>query len=353
MELIGIAGIPSHKHRGWQVRFAIAASLMLLSGCGPGLVFNSSNFMSPDEMLARASHVFVGVIQKHEFESWPFFRLRTLGADPFDAKYWRILRREVRVEMVLRGVEPRKVINIYEIAWTGGATGDWNSTQDGERALFLVRVENGRYHIVRDWWRCIFPVTSGPHSHLPLDGSHPLWERIALMNWWIEHSNEATQNPYPHFRNNDPGNVLGLWRTVKIERGLARHPSGSVRVLACQALVALSGWGQDECWETLSEQDRTYLTDYYHYRDFANEVVAGRQNLQKLDASWWWTRFTSRDERRLLTTVSNPKRRAELCQMYEHEYPGDRDTGCPANRPPPATIVGERGDLPLVGPWPR
>src|ERR1017187_567231 len=143
MELIGIAGIPSHKHRGWQVRFAIAASLMLLSGCGPGLVFNSSNFMSPDEMLARASHVFVGVIQKHEFESWPFFRLRTLGADPFDPKYWRILRREVRVEMVLRGVEPRKVINIYEIAGLVAQLGTGSPRRTENVRCFLSVLRTG------------------------------------------------------------------------------------------------------------------------------------------------------------------------------------------------------------------
>ncbi len=102
-------------------------------------------------MLARASHVFVGVIQKQQFDSWPFFRLRIPGDDPATAKYWKILRREVRLEMVLRGSEIRKVVDVYEISWTGSASGDWNSTDNGERALFLVRVENGHYHVVRDW----------------------------------------------------------------------------------------------------------------------------------------------------------------------------------------------------------
>ena len=79
-----------------------------------------------------------------------------------------MLRREVRVEMVLRGAEMRRVVDIYEIYWTGATSGNWSATRDGERDLFLVRVENGRYHVVRDWWRCMFPVTSGPHSRLPL-----------------------------------------------------------------------------------------------------------------------------------------------------------------------------------------
>ena len=34
-------------------------------------------------------------------------------------------------------------------------------------------------------------------------------------------------------------------------------------------------------------------------------------------------------------------------------YPADRDNGCPADQPPPATIVTEKGDVPLAGSWPR
>jgi hypothetical protein len=308
--------------------------------------------MSPDDMMARATHVFIGVIQAQQYESWPFLHLSPPGQDPVTAKCWKVLRRKVRVEMVLRGAESRGQIDIYEFSGTCGAVGDWNSTRNGERALFLVRVENGRYHVVRDWWRSIFPVTSGPHSRLPLDGSRPLWERIALMNWWMERSDHTTKISYPQFGYNDPGNALGLWRTVKIERGLLRHPSRDIRLAACGELIAMTGWGQDECWEMLSEQDRAYVWDKFHCCSAA-VVAEWRQNLQKFDASWWWASFGTRDERRLCTTVSDLKRRTELCRMYEHEYRGDRDTGCPADQPPPATIVTERGDLPLLGPWPR
>jgi hypothetical protein len=207
--------------------------------------------MTSEEKLARATVVFVGVIQAHHFDSWPLFRLNIPGEDQSNAKYWKILRREVRIETVLRGAEGRKVVDVYEIFWTGGTSGDWNSTQDGERVLFLVRVENHRYHVVRDWWRSIYPVTTGPHSRLPLDASHPLWERIALMNWWIERSDDAVRVTYPYFMYSDPAQTLSLWRTIKLERGLLRHPSARVRVQACRALLEL-GAGQDECWETLS-----------------------------------------------------------------------------------------------------
>jgi hypothetical protein len=75
--------------------------------------------------------------------------------------------------------------------------------------------------------------------------------------------------------------------------------------------------------------------------------------LEQLGPSWFWREFPTRDERRMLTAVSNRKRRAEFCALYEREYPGDRDNACPADQPPPATIVTENGDVPLVGAWPR
>lgn len=307
--------------------------------------------MSSAQMLERASLVFIGDIQKQKFESWPFFRVKIPGDDPATTKYWKVLRREVRVETVLRGIEPRKVVDVYEIFWTGGTTGDWNFTKSGERALFLVRVENRRYHVVRDWWRSIFPVTSGPHSRLPLDESHPFWERIALMNWWIERADENVR--ITDFFHNDPGGALSLWRMVKLERGLVRHPSPGVRVPACRELLGLGGWGQDECWDTLSESERAHLFDGGYRCCSATEIAATRRQLRERNASWWWPRYTERDTRRLLTAVSDRQLRADICRLYALEYSGDQDTGCPADRPPPATIVSERGDLPLVGPWPR
>jgi hypothetical protein len=45
---------------------------LLLTGCGPALVFNSSHDMTYDQMSARATHVFVGVIENQEFENWLF-----------------------------------------------------------------------------------------------------------------------------------------------------------------------------------------------------------------------------------------------------------------------------------------
>ena len=328
------------------------ALFVLINGCGPRLEFNDSPEMSTGEMLSRASHVFIGVIQKHQFESWPSFRFEVPG-EREDAKYWRVLRREVRLETVLRGAETRNVASVYEISWTYGASGDWNSTQDGERALFLLREESGHYHVVRDWWRSIFPVTTGPHTCLPLDDSRPLWERIALMNWWIERGDEDVKITSPYFRYADPGRALSLWRTVKLHRGLVRHPSPGVRVPACRELLQLAGWGQDECWEALSERDRAHLSDGGYLCCSASEVAKNRINLERLGPSWWWARFTTRDERRILTAVSNRQRRSEFCALYRREYPDDPDNGCPADQPPPATIVTDRGDVPLVGPWPH
>lgn len=307
--------------------------------------------MSSEEMLSRASHVFVGVIENQHFDYWPFFSVAIPGDDRASAKYWKVLRRRVHIETVIRGVEPRKTIDVYEIFWTGGTSGDWDSTRDGERALFLVRVENGHYHVVRDWWRSIFPITNGPHSRLPLDESKPLWERIALMNFWVERNDDAARITYPYFRNVDPGRALSLWRIVKLERGLVRHPSRNIHVPACRELLGLSGWGQDECWESLSETEKSQLRDGGYLCCASESIATTRRQLRERNATWWWEGYADRESRRLLTAVNNKELRTKICRLYTREYPGDFDTGCGADHAP-ATIVTESGDVPLVGKWP-
>jgi len=78
---------------------------------------------------------------------------------------------------------------------------------------------------------------------------------------------------YPYFRLNDPGGVLSLWRTVKLERGLVHHAAAGVRVPACRELLLLTGWGQDECWEMLSDDDKNHLHDSGYFCCSATEVA--------------------------------------------------------------------------------
>ncbi|MGC4050773.1 MAG: hypothetical protein QM757_15470 [Paludibaculum sp.] len=59
------------------------------------------------------------------------------------------------------------------------------------------------------------------------------------------------------------------------------------------------------------------------------------------------------DELRLCTTVNNRQLRTRFCRDFQRRFPLDRDNGCPANLPPPATIVTENGDVPLRGEWPK
>jgi hypothetical protein len=332
------------------VRVFLALLMLPLSGCGPGLVFNASQNMTSGEMLQRADLVFVGVIQKHRFDSWPLLWLSIPGETAFQAHYWKLLRRQVRVELLIRGDDRRKVIDVYEFFWTGGASGDWNFTRDGDRSLFLVRRENGRYHVVRDWWRSIHPVTTALRNRLPLDDSHDLWERIALMNWWVQSGSDVRIS---HLGRSDPGGALSIWRVIKLERGLARHPSPHVRVAACRELLLLGGWLQDECWDTLSEDDRSHLSDGGYFCCKAGEIAKWRAQAQRQGAQWIWRVYSSHDNRRLHTTVSDPHLRREFCRMWERDYPDDHDNGCPPHQQPPATIVTEQGDVPLIGPWPQ
>ncbi len=308
-------------------------------GCGPGLVFNQSQDMTRDQMLARADHVFVGVIENQAYETWPF-----LHVPGQETRNWRVLRRRLRVEMVLRGAEPRRSVDICEISWIRGTSGDWNSTQDGERDLFMVRIENGRYHVVRDWWRSIFPLYSGKHDRLPLDDSHPFWERIGLLSWWLGEGH-SQGSLYRH----DPGSALGLWRTAKIARGLLRNPEREMRVEGCQTLVFI-GRFQDDCWDQLSPEDRATWSD--HGVSPAERFVHADEG-HAMDQWDWAVATNDIDTMRLLTTANRPHLRREFCRLFARRFPNDHDNGCPADRPPPATIVTQDGDVPLIGAWPR
>jgi hypothetical protein len=300
--------------------------------------------MTADEMLRRSTLVFIGVIEEQKFAPEILFHWVPLpGERAANADSWRVLRRRVRIETVLRGVESRKTIDVYEIFGIGPASGDWNSTEEGERDLFLVRLENGRYRLVRDWWRSIFPIATGPHERLPLDDSHSLWERIALLNFWPQNSAWRSRFP-PHA---DPGNALGLWRTIKLERGLTRHPSQEVRAMACGSLMVVVGWGQDECWNELSASDRAAM------EELGFHPIARRVPWTAKSTEFWWSSYRSREHRQMLTAINDSRLRPEFCRLWAREYPDDHDNGCPADRPPPATIVTENGDVPLIGAWPR
>ena len=81
--------------------------------------------MSPEQMFERATHVLVGVIEKHDIERWPFLSVPGFpGMDPREQRYWRVMRRRVHVELVVKGVEPRRLIDVYEIFWTGATNGN-------------------------------------------------------------------------------------------------------------------------------------------------------------------------------------------------------------------------------------
>jgi hypothetical protein len=238
--------------------------------------------------------------------------------------------------------------------WGGGCVGgvlgwrgEWRLEFDagGGGYLFPVVVEKGRYRLVRDYWRSIWPVVSGRHSRAPLDERAPLFERLALMDG-------VRGQTVPNMGRADPERWLGWWREAKLARGLLRHPSTGVRVAGCRVLLELGGWGQDECWEQLSEMERAHLRDGGATCCFPEDIAVARRRREGREVGTEWANHPERGARRLLTTVSNRRQRAAFCGLYLKTYPGDTDHGCPAERTPPATMVTEAGDVPLAGAWP-
>ncbi len=300
-------------------------------------------------MAQRATHAFVGVIEQQEVLKWshPYVPGDRTG-------YWKLLRRRIRVENVLRGRESRDRVDIYEIFWTGGATGDWNATETGKRYVFLVRTDGGVYHVVGDWWRSVFPVSSGHHSRAPLTDATPLWERIALMMWWEQPDWDAG---FGEVFRNDPGGRFTVWRTIKLLRGLLRHPDPKLQDLGCESLLMLER-AQDECWDMIPADQRKDLNRYHNMLHPLDEWRANRTFEQRAQLEWDRMvgndryRLGNLDDLRVFTTINNTSLRTHFCDLFSARFPGDSDNGCPANQPPPATILTEDGDIPLVGPWP-
>ena len=331
-----------------MMRFLVVSAALMLTSCAR--LERNSGEMTTGQMLQQSTHVFIGVILKHEFPNRLLFRI-----SGEDAASWRVIRMKIRVEMVVRGTEPRAVIDVYEAFPTGGVTGDWNSTHDHRRYLFLVRVENGRYHVVRDFRRSIFPVHSGHHSRLPLDDSRPFWERFALLQWWVQPDRGPAfgQTMYA-----DPDWAFGMWRLAKVLRGLLRHPDSDVRLAACEDLFAFE-MAQDECWNTMTSKEQQSLNRFRSLIPAQDTWKQNRRFEKGAHQDWEWRLVAARrssialDELRLFTTINNPQLRQEFCRLFQRRFPQDRENGCPADRPPPATIVTQEGDIPLTGEWPK
>jgi len=322
-------------------------AVIFLTGCQPSFKFNDSQ-MTTDQMLDRATLVFVGVIERQTYVNWPFLRIPS--EDPAD---WRVLERTVSVEAIARGHETRKVIEVYEYFPIGGTTGDWNATQPGDRCLFLARDEGGSYHVVRDFWRSIFPVRSGKHDRFPLDDSRPVWERAGLLQFWVQ---PGYSPGFPASVHLDPGWALGTWREIKLLRGLLRHPDPKLRLAACEALLLQTA--QDECYEGLEPARKNQSGTYNNGIVPMKERERSRRWLKEFARMNWDTALALKDrpwmvdELKLYTTVNDRKLREEFCEKFQRAFPDDHDNGCPADRPLPATIVTADGDVPLTGGWP-
>jgi len=263
------------------------------------------------------------------------------------------------VETVLRGTIPQNPVDVYEIFWTGSTTGDWNLTQPEERCLFLIRKENGRLRIVRDWWRSIFLVQSGSHLKPPLDDSHSTWERFALLQFWIAADHSLSSRMFGHHV--DPNNTLTPWRMGKLLRGLTRHPDLNVRRSACWELAQLQGqlqgWSQEDCRKNFSE------TEWYDVLSRARSVWSSIEDLTQsnkdalLDLTLREMKSdpngAGKEDLRVLTMTDNKRLHREFCALFTSRYPSDTDHACHANQSLPATIVTENGDVPLTGPWPQ
>lgn len=323
----------------------LLAVLPLLVSCGPGLTLQTEPFELPGD---NATHVFTGAVQYQQYDSWPFFEI-----EGDTNRNWKILRRRVKVELVIRGEPMAHAVDLYEISWTGGMSGEWDWTEVGLRYLFFAKVENGRLRTVRDNGRKLFRIESGIHQRLPGSEGMPLLERLGLMS----------VRPMPGWspslvaRGRPPAGV-SHWRWVRILRGFLRHPDLQLRAGACEVLLN-QRWALDECWEQFDFVERAAFAnkaDVYErlserrwfLEQAENEWLSAVRHHEKGDRPW----EQPFDKLRLLTTINDPTLRRRFCKNFLALFPHEPDHGCPADRLPPASIVTDDGGVPLNGDWP-
>jgi hypothetical protein len=116
---------------------------------------------------------------------------------------------------------------------------------------------------------------------------------------------------------------------------------------------------QDECWDTLTSKDQQSLNRFWNVIP-AQESWSQNRRVEKRAHEIWDSRVARADlspddvdDLRLFTTINNSQLRREFCLLFQQRFPQDINSGCPADRPPPATIVTQDGDIPLAGAWPR
>ena len=148
------------------------------------------------------------------------------------------------------------------------------------------------------------------------------------------------------------------WRYVRILRGFLRHPEIRLRVAACEQLLD-QRMALDECWEqfdfversAFSNNAETYerLSERRWFLEQAeNEWISALRQQEKGDRLW----EIPYDKLQLLTTINDPALRRLFCKKFLGRFPHETEHGCPADRPPPASIVTDDGDVSLTGPWP-
>ncbi len=318
----------------------LLAVLPLLVSCGPGLTLQTEPFELPGN---NATHVFTGVVQYQQYDSWPLFRV-----EGDERQLWKILRRRIRVELVIRGGRMADTVDLYEISWTGGLVGEWDWTEEGARYLFFAKVENGRLRVVLDQGRKIFRILSGRHSRLPGNERMPMLERLGLLSMRPSPGWE----PAMAARGGRLPAGISQWRYVKILRGFLRHSDLRLRVAACEELLT-QRLGLDECWEQFDFVERSAFSNNAETYERLSER---RWFLEQAENEWisalQQPSEQSLDKLRLLTTINDPALRRSFCAKFLARFPKETEHGCPADQPPPASIVTDDGDDALTGPWP-
>jgi len=142
----------------------------LLASCAP--TFSPRIGAGPlevTELVRRSDAIVLGTIAS-----------LVVAREPRNGECFALIRVRVSVENVLRGVPPSGTLDYYSFSPWCGFVGPVEVPHSGERNVFFLRKDSGRWRTIEDYWRSQVRVFSGRHPSSLIE-NEPIGEAIARI----------------------------------------------------------------------------------------------------------------------------------------------------------------------------
>jgi hypothetical protein len=218
-------------------RALILLSLAMLSSCSRPRFQprQSAGPLAVAELIQRADSIIVGTVTQVE-----------IAAPPTTDHCSVLMRAEVLVENVLKGLAPEPTVDYYYFGPFCGFSGPVEVLDKASREIFFLSRDQGHWRGIADYWRNTLPVGSGKHPG-GFTAGKPIEQAIAEMllvpgdHYSASHFAGAIQTQAAPIART----LIGTEGTDRLARFLMSNPDMGVRAAAC--LVLKQDQASDAC----------------------------------------------------------------------------------------------------------